>query len=111
MLRAASIVEPVLQGGLLVVLFCLAAIVVASLAYSLFLLVTASIEASRRRRAAKSDPGGASPQTRFLILVPAHDEELVLPSTLAALSQVDYPGKLKRVVVIADNCSDRTADL
>ena len=47
----------------------------------------------------------------FAILVPAHNEEATLPITLAALDRIDYPRDLVRVYVVADNCSDRTADL
>jgi cellulose synthase/poly-beta-1,6-N-acetylglucosamine synthase-like glycosyltransferase len=109
MLRAALTVEPVLRIGLLVLLCCLAAVVVASLAYSLTLLIIAAFESRRRRKAANASQ--SSPQTRFLVVIPAHDEELVLPATLDALSRLDYPVELRRIVVIADNCSDGTADL
>ncbi|MGK7939207.1 MAG: glycosyltransferase family 2 protein [Crocosphaera sp.] len=43
----------------------------------------------------------------FKILIPAHNEEIVIETTLKSLvSQVDSPDK---IVVIADNCSDETA--
>jgi Glycosyl transferase family 2 len=51
------------------------------------------------------------------IVVPAHDEEELLPSCLAALREaIDaavtaLPGIRVRTVVAADTCSDRTADL
>ena len=49
------------------------------------------------------------PRTRFVILVPAHDEELCLSHTLATIRESDYPAELLRVLVVADNCTDRTA--
>ena len=43
------------------------------------------------------------------VLVPAHDEEASLPATLTSLArQVPPP---QRVVVVADNCTDRTAEV
>jgi cellulose synthase/poly-beta-1,6-N-acetylglucosamine synthase-like glycosyltransferase len=57
-------------------------------------------------------PGPQSPERpRFLLLVPAHDEELLLPACLASLARLRYPPSLITVVVIADNCTDRTAEL
>jgi len=46
---------------------------------------------------------------RLLFLVPAHDEELLLGATLASLSSLDYPRAQYETIVIADNCTDRTA--
>jgi cellulose synthase/poly-beta-1,6-N-acetylglucosamine synthase-like glycosyltransferase len=51
------------------------------------------------------------PTQRFLILVPAHNEERLLPSLLANLHQLDYPATLYAIHVVADNCSDQTAEL
>lgn len=46
---------------------------------------------------------------RVTVLVPAHDEQHALPRTLAALAaQTVRPA---RVVVVADNCTDATADV
>lgn len=49
------------------------------------------------------------PARRFGILVPAHDEETVLPALLGAVDRLDYPRSLYEVIVMADNCSDATA--
>lgn len=46
---------------------------------------------------------------RFIIVVPAHDEELMIAATLASLAGLDYDASDYEVVVVADNCSDRTA--
>lgn len=48
------------------------------------------------------------PTTRFLVLMPAHNEELCLKSTLTSLRSTRYPKQLVRVVVIADRCTDGT---
>ncbi|MBA5864709.1 MAG: glycosyltransferase [Nitrospira sp. CR1.1] len=47
--------------------------------------------------------------TRFLILIPAHNEEDGLPETLHSLSSMQYPKDLVQIVVIADRCADDTA--
>ena len=45
------------------------------------------------------------------VIVPAHDEELVLAGTLDSLSKQEYPADCREVVVVADNCADQTAAL
>lgn len=45
----------------------------------------------------------------LVFLVPAHDEELLIESCVASLLALDYPAECRRLVVIADNCTDRTA--
>jgi cellulose synthase/poly-beta-1,6-N-acetylglucosamine synthase-like glycosyltransferase len=45
----------------------------------------------------------------FLILVPAHNEEKVIEETLESLQKLDPVGSAE-IVVIADNCTDNTAD-
>jgi len=47
----------------------------------------------------------------LVVLVPAHDEALVLDASLASLAQQDYPAAPYEIVVIADNCTDCTADI
>lgn len=54
-------------------------------------------------------PAG-TPSTRFVAIVPAHDEELNIASTVRSLLATDYPRSLRRVLVVADNCTDDTAD-
>ena len=48
---------------------------------------------------------------RMRVVVPAHNEEAVIGTLLADLEQQDYPSGLVRVVVIADRCTDRTAEV
>src|SRR5437667_457277 len=48
---------------------------------------------------------------RLLFLVPAHNEELLIESCVRSLVRLRYPTTRASVVVIADNCSDRTAPL
>jgi len=45
------------------------------------------------------------------VLVPAHDEERGVSGPVRALVAQDYPAEHLDVIVIADNCSDRTAEV
>jgi 1,2-diacylglycerol 3-beta-glucosyltransferase len=47
---------------------------------------------------------------RFVVLVPAHDEEAGIGATLESLAECRYASGAWRAVVIADNCTDRTAE-
>jgi cellulose synthase/poly-beta-1,6-N-acetylglucosamine synthase-like glycosyltransferase len=51
------------------------------------------------------------PSSRIVVLVPAHDEADLIGRCIASLARQDYSGDLIRLVVVADNCSDRTAEL
>jgi cellulose synthase/poly-beta-1,6-N-acetylglucosamine synthase-like glycosyltransferase len=48
---------------------------------------------------------------RFTVLVPAHNEEALLPRLLDSIQALDYPPGLYEVHVVADNCTDSTAEL
>jgi 1,2-diacylglycerol 3-beta-glucosyltransferase len=48
---------------------------------------------------------------RFAFLVPAHNEETGIAATVQSLRAVDWPQDRFDVVVVADNCSDATADV
>jgi cellulose synthase/poly-beta-1,6-N-acetylglucosamine synthase-like glycosyltransferase len=56
---------------------------------------------------ASNMPEGARP--RVAVLVPAHNEELVIGETLASILRQLVTGD--RLVVVADNCSDHTAEI
>lgn len=47
---------------------------------------------------------------RFRIVVPAHDEEAVIGALVGDLRRLAYPADLFMVWVVADRCTDRTAD-
>ena len=49
--------------------------------------------------------------TRFIVVIPAHNEELMIAANLKSWSQVDYPKDRYDIAVIADNCSDNTAEI
>jgi 1,2-diacylglycerol 3-beta-glucosyltransferase len=61
-------------------------------------------------RSASAPTHQHSPMTRFMIVIPAHDEESVIKATVNRLLAIDYPTNLFSVHIIADHCSDNTAE-
>lgn len=61
---------------------------------------------SRRPRPPVRPPPGL----RFAVVIPAHDEEAGISSTIESLLAMDYPRELFSLLVVADNCSDATAE-
>lgn len=53
----------------------------------------------------------ADPASKFAIVIPAHNESAVLSDLLENLKLLKYPKELYDVYVIADNCTDNTADI
>lgn len=76
--------------------------------YLLFLTGSALLARLRESRKAPDRNGAV---TQFSILIPAHDEELVIADCLKSLTSFDYPREMYRVCVIADNCTDSTANI
>lgn len=72
-----------------------------------YLWVLAAASRLRRRR----PPSPVQPRHRFLVVIPAHNEEAGLAACLSRLRELDYPGDRRRVLVVADNCTDATAEV
>ena len=53
----------------------------------------------------------SKPETKFAIIIPAHNEEIFLPRLIGSLEKQDYPNELFEIIVVADNCSDRTKEV
>ena len=56
-------------------------------------------------------PNHYQPQKKFSVIVPAHNEELVIGPLIDNLTSLNYPKELYDVFVIADNCTDSTASI
>src|SRR5215831_19030846 len=82
-------------------LLAAAGLLVAAAASYLLLLAIASFR--------RQPVNVAGARTRLAVLVPAHDEEALIGRCVASLKAQTYPHTLYRIVVVADNCSDRTA--
>jgi glycosyltransferase involved in cell wall biosynthesis len=59
--------------------------------------------------ARRASPPYSTARLRFDILIPAHNEEGGIEATIAGLRELDYPESLRRIVVVADHCTDETA--
>lgn len=55
-------------------------------------------------------PPAGTASVRFDVVVPAHDEENGVGDTVRSLLGLDYPADRFRVFVVADNCTDATAE-
>ena len=52
-----------------------------------------------------------TPQKSFAVIVAAHNEKAVIGQLITNLQELEYPKELYDIYVIADNCSDNTADI
>ena len=48
---------------------------------------------------------------KYAILIPARNEETVIGNLLDSIAEQDYPSELLSVFVVADNCTDKTAEI
>jgi cellulose synthase/poly-beta-1,6-N-acetylglucosamine synthase-like glycosyltransferase len=72
----------------------------------------AAVMAAKRRKVEDvADSARLSSPASFAILVPAHNEETMLGTLLNSLEGLDYPDGSYTVYVVADNCTDGTAEL
>lgn len=94
-------------AGVLISLLQLLAL--AGLLYTYMLLVAAW---RKPRRSASVEPAAAPARLhKFAIAIPAHDEAAVLPKTLSQLQQQTYPASHFDIYVVADYCTDATAQV
>ena len=49
--------------------------------------------------------------SKLLIVIPAHNEEEVISGVIENMKQMDYPKELYDFYVLADNCTDNTAEI
>src|SRR5262245_28516768 len=82
-----------------------------SVLYLDILAISAIVSARRRRHDSALLRVSPDEAHHFAILVPAHNEELLLGRLLDSLARLDYPPDRYTVHVVADNCTDATAPL
>jgi cellulose synthase/poly-beta-1,6-N-acetylglucosamine synthase-like glycosyltransferase len=63
----------------------------------------------RRRRTGPLPAAGETPDSRIIFLVPAHNEALLIRRCVRSLLAQRYPRDGLMVAVVADNCTDDTA--
>ncbi|MFQ5382143.1 MAG: glycosyltransferase, partial [Dehalococcoidia bacterium] len=87
-------------GGFLVV----QAVALVISAYHSLVIVVGSLLSPRR-----SGSGETQPTVRFGLMIPARNEERVIRDLIADLRAQAYPQDLVTILVVAHDCSDRTA--
>lgn len=50
-------------------------------------------------------------ENRFMAIIPAHNEEAVVANLVESLKKQNYKKELYDIYVIADNCTDNTAEV
>lgn len=59
----------------------------------------------------KEKPMIINKKHKFMAIIPAHNEENVVGNLVRSLKEVDYPKEFYDIYVIADNCTDKTAEI
>ena len=59
----------------------------------------------------KDKPLVEDKEHRFMMIIPAHNEEKVIKDLVDSLQNLDYNKNLYDIYVIADNCTDKTAQI
>ena len=59
----------------------------------------------------KDKPLKINKNHKFMAIIPAHNEEMVIRNLIESLKKQNYPKELLDIYVIADNCTDNTATI
>ncbi|MEO8168969.1 MAG: glycosyltransferase family 2 protein, partial [bacterium] len=73
--------------------------------YLLFITIAPMVIWKPKKRESKEN------KKKFAIIIPAHNEEKVIDITLRSAKHISYPSDLFDLIVVADNCTDRTAKI
>ena len=76
------------------------------LCYTYQIFFVADVLVTKPRRAPKSKV-----LHRYAFVISARNEEKVIGGLIDSLKQQDYPAELLSIFVVADNCTDHTAEL
>ncbi|MFD2043619.1 glycosyltransferase [Ornithinibacillus salinisoli] len=79
--------------------------------YHIFLMQGGYLHSVQYRKKEQEWQQRNTPFPRVSILIPAHNEDVVIGNTLEAMSNLNYPGDCLEVIVINDNSSDRTGEI
>lgn len=90
----------------------LAGLLQALLLFNLFYLLFVTLGALLGRRFPRPVPRFRDPRPhRMAVLIPAHNEERVIAPLIDSLNAQDYPARAVDFFVVADNCTDGTAEV
>ena len=59
----------------------------------------------------KEKPLKVDKKHKFMLIIPAHNEEKVIKNLIESLNNLDYPKELYDIFVIEDNCTDNTGKI
>lgn len=59
----------------------------------------------------KKEKKNYTPTNKFAMIIAAHNEEVVISKLIESMLNLDYPKELFDIFVIADNCTDKTAEI
>ena len=65
----------------------------------------------RLTRRGASQPSSTPKYNKFAIIVPAHNEELMIGDLVESVKDLDYPKNRYTLIIIADNCTDKTEEI
>lgn len=101
-LIALHVALPLAEGALAVVVLYLCTVTGAAL-----------VSHTPRRKAAvlAGDSSARQILPRMVLIIPAHNEETTIETLLDSLDTLTYPRDRLRIIVVADNCSDATAQV
>lgn len=77
----------------------------------LFILTVEAFLNDERKHINGVFEGKKDAKSKFLIMIPAHNEALLLGGVLEQLKNISYPKDFWQALVIADNCEDETASI
>jgi 1,2-diacylglycerol 3-beta-glucosyltransferase len=76
-----------------------------------FLMYLATLSILASLAGAKKEHSSDSRDKILAVIIPAHNEELVIGNTIKSLVNVEYKPDLFDIIVVADNCTDETAEI
>src|SRR6266699_3978744 len=93
-------------------LLAMEALIAGPIIYLYIISISAIITQKRRQTQTAQFLSAAEPMcSTFAILIPAHNEQDILGTLLDSLAGLDYPRDQYTVHVVADNCTDSTANV
>src|SRR5690625_1688643 len=81
------------------------------LLYHMFLILGGFLHFSRFEKVIPKWKKNLADLPIVSILIPAHNEAVVIEKTLLAMSRLEYPKEKLEVIVINDNSSDQTGEI
>ncbi len=79
--------------------------------YQMFYIIVVFVGEWRQKRREKKHPEPPAPLHRFAAIISARNEEAVIGQLVDTIKNQNYPPELLDAIIIADNCTDHTAQV